>query len=188
MAFVRGAVRSVKKTRLPNGNTFIEIDRGLNDEIKNNDLLDNSYTKVGYPKEGKLAAPERRRGGCVPAGDMSEIIQVAAVHEWGAPRKNIPARPTVRPSYDKSQKELQRFKERIYTQVMDGKMPVDQGLGLIGEWMAARTKKEITNLRVPPLKPATIRRKKSDNPLVDTGQMRASVQHVEVLGKDIRNM
>lgn len=47
-------------------------------------------------------------------------------------------------------------------------------IGLQGE---QALKNSITELQDPPNAPSTIRRKKSSNPLIDTGLMRASISH-----------
>jgi len=52
-------------------------------------------------------------------------------------------------------------------------------LSEVGEWMTAKTKAKIRGLKSPPNAASTIKRKKSSNPLIDTGQMINSIQHVE---------
>ena len=50
-------------------------------------------------------------------------------------------------------------------------------LGQTGEAIAGQLRESIINLTEPPLAPATVARKGSDKPLVDTGHMLASVDY-----------
>lgn len=134
--------------------------------------LGGGFTKVGFPSEGRPAA--------VPDGyasDISEVAQVAAFNEFGTVR--IPARPFFRQALDNNREALISFTSAIARRVMDGTVQPRQGLQLIGEWMAAKIKASITSGDFLPNSPITIARKKSSRPLIDTGQMRQSVTHVE---------
>lgn len=156
------------------------IDHGWSRIMRSFREIDRTFTKVGLPDSASVGHGFRQGSGHEPAEDMSEIIIVGAVHEFGAPRKGIPARPFIRPSYDKNKSDLQRIKAHELGLVIDGKKTVKGGLAVIGEWLTNKTKQYLTLLKVPPLKPLTIARKKSSNPLIDTGQLRNSITHIEV--------
>mgnify|MGYP000737125208 CR=1 FL=1 len=47
--------------------------------------------------------------------------------------------------------------------------------------MEKATRKKVIDIKQPPNHPVTIARKKSDNPLINTGQMVNSLTHVEVI-------
>jgi len=47
-------------------------------------------------------------------------------------------------------------------------------LNVLGLQVVGQIQQRITSLREPPNKPSTIRRKKTDNPLIDTGFLRSS--------------
>lgn len=105
--------------------------------------------------------------------DGTSVPMVAAVHEFGSPRMNIPERPYFRRALVGLEKELGPILEAGVdpkTMVLDA-----QTAGLIGEATKARIQQSITDLDSPPLAPATIARKGSSSPLIDTGKMRASV-------------
>ena len=54
-------------------------------------------------------------------------------------------------------------------------MTLPRALGLLGARMSADMKMTIKNRIPPPLQPETIRRKGSDVPLIDTGQLINSI-------------
>ena len=96
------------------------------------------------------------------------VTNVAAIHNFGAPKAGIPARPFFTLAIERIRAgEVDKVLASIDPQSM---VVTDSIADLIGEETQAIIKEEITNLRTPPLKPATIerRKKKSSNPLVDT--------------------
>jgi hypothetical protein len=97
---------------------------------------------------------------------------------------NVPARPFFRPAFDKNAQKLGAFIETTVGAVYLGKLAPRQALGLIGEFMVAKVKAEIRAVKSPPLAKLTIVRKGSTKPLIDTGQMINSVQHIEVYHHD----
>lgn len=143
-------------------------------------LLDKSYTKVGIPKSGEFKNISENK-----VNSLEEQIIVAAVHEFGAPKKNIPERPFLRTAFDDKENDLMRFKEIIIDKIIKNKITFQQGLGLLGEFMTRAVQEKINSIYSPPLKEETIRRKTragkiGDKPLIDWGQLRANIQHVEV--------
>lgn len=154
------------------------VDLGWDRIIKEVRKADNSHTKVGFPQRGDVQRPKDAH-----ADDMSDLVVVAAVHEFGAPKANIPVRSFMRTAFDENVSAINRLKEREYGRILDGKSTVKQSLGKIGLFFQNRVQKKIRDLKVPALKASTVarRRNKSNNPLVDTGQLVGSVQHVEVI-------
>jgi hypothetical protein len=155
------------------------IDHGFAQTLKELDKLGHYFTKVGFPERGEAKEATRKGSGHEIGTDISQIIQVVAVHEFGAPNKNIPERAFVRPSFDENYQALQEFKRLQWKLVTKGNQTAETGIKKIGEWMTARTKRKIQTGHFEPLKEATIKRKGSARPLIDTAQMINSVQHVE---------
>lgn len=146
--------------------------------------LDNSYTKVGFPAEADVGSPTKK-GSHKPASDISEIAEIAIKNEFGVSeggRWKIPPRPFFRNAIDTNRAAFNSFRNRQYENTLAGLIDVDQAIGNIGEWLAAKVKRSIVRLRTPPNAPATIARKGSSNPLIDTGQMRQSVTHADKIG------
>jgi len=152
------------------------IDHGYAAIVKEIEKMGHLYTKVGFPEAGAAGYPSHHSIGAQPAGDMSEVIKVAAVQEFGAPSRNIPERSFVRTSFDNNYGALQAFKAAQWKLIIEGKQTAEQGIRKIGEWMIAKMKRQIRDGSYVPLKPATIARKKSSRPLIDTAQMINSIQ------------
>ena len=146
-----------------------DIDLGWKRIKKELKLLDNSYTIVGIQSD---AGKEE---------DGQNIAAVGAYNEFGVPSNNIPARPFMRSTFEEQKEKLKIVQRAQYSRVLAGTRSVKSALALIGEFMTGKIKRKITSLRMPPNLPATIKSKKSSNPLIDTGRMRASITHKEVL-------
>lgn len=148
-----------------------DIDKGWKQIMRDFGVLDNANTKVGL-QQGTIRKGSGKEG-------SSDMVKIAAIQEFGAPKANIPSRPAFRQAFDMNQGKIARFSRAIVGAVLDQKITPRTGLGLIGEHMVNLTKKRITDLDSPPNKIATIKKKGSSNPLIDTGQIRNSVTHVE---------
>ncbi|WP_419630399.1 hypothetical protein [Thiolapillus sp.] len=101
------------------------------------------------------------------------VAQVAAQNEYGHGR--IPSRPFLRNAMRKHKKDIRKGLRRVAQSEMREKPPRGQMMRL---GMAAQNwvRREITDLRTPPNAPMTIARKRSSNPLIDTGRMRQEIQ------------
>lgn len=143
-----------------------EIDRGWNRIKRELGSMDDSHTKVGVQQ-----GTTRR--------DMSDMVTVAAANEIGTRR--IPSRPFMRNAFDENKARLVRLSGEMYGDVVSNQKTVRRALETMGEFMTAKVKGSIRRLRTPPNAPSTIARKKSDNPLIDQGQLVQSITHVEVL-------
>ena len=105
--------------------------------------------------------------------DGTPVAAVAAWNEFGT--KTIPERRFFRQAIADS-----RTRRGIVNTLKNGidpeRMIVDETLAdTIGAVVTGQVQESITALRNPPNSPKTIRRKRSSNPLIDTGMMRASV-------------
>lgn len=111
-------------------------------------------------------------------------VELAAIHEFGAPAAGIPERSFLRSAFDANKTKYQgRIKSHL-KQVIGGSMDLHKMFDLIGLEAATDVKKGITAGAgiPPPLKQATIDRKGSSRPLVDTGRLLASITHVVETG------
>lgn len=111
--------------------------------------------------------------------DGSTILEIAAVHEFGSPKNGIPERSFIRSTFDKKEKELAKVIAGLSSKVMEMKMSFDKAYDILGTWGAGQVKANVQSgpHLPPPLKPATIARKKSTRPLIDTGRMIGAVTH-----------
>ncbi len=120
------------------------------------------------------------RGGSVKVGflagatypDGKPVALIAAIQDFGAPSRGIPPRPFFRNMVAKEQKgwpaEIARDLERT-------DYDVEKTLARMGALIAGQLRQSVIDTNEPPLKPATIKRKGSAKPLVDTGVLLGSI-------------
>lgn len=118
-----------------------------------------------------------KRSGESKRGEALTLLQVAAVHEFGAPDAGIPQRSFIRATIDVRAAEIAADQEKIAAGVLAGKITPAQGMEMLGARVQGMIQTRIAEGIGPPLKPATIKRKKSSKPLIDTGQLRSSVSY-----------
>lgn len=93
--------------------------------------------------------------------------------QTGPHKVDIPARPWLEPGVAGA---TPLIIETIANGIEDGLTP-DQTLEAVGVVVAGEVRQYMTDLRNPPNAKSTIAKKKSDNPLIDKGHMRAAVTH-----------
>lgn len=113
------------------------------------------------------------------ARDDLTQAELAAIHEFGAPRANVPERSFLRSTADAKRLEWLALLERTLRLVTAGRLEVEAALGIVGQKAVADVVARIRRGAgiPPPLQPATIRRKGSDRPLVDTGRLVQSISY-----------
>lgn len=112
-------------------------------------------------------------GASVRVGALDgENATLAAIHEYGAPRANIPARPFIRPTFERRRGELVALQAKLAKAMLLGVLSEERAMAMLGAWAAGAIKATITrDGNFVPLRPATIARKHSAKPLIDTGQL-----------------
>lgn len=135
--------------------------RKLDDLLKR--LGGPATVNVGFPATG-----EQHR-----ESEGMSVAEVAAVHEFGS--LNMPERSFLRAGIRKNLKAYHQLNKKTLRQVLLGRMTLVHALGLLGEQAKSDVQTEITDGDFAPLSEATIKRKGSSKPLIDSGQMRQSV-------------
>ena len=107
--------------------------------------------------------------------DGTSIAQVAAVNEFGA--SDIPERPFMRQSFENHEGELQAVCDAAQRLVSSGGS-AEQALQQVGVVAKGLVQDEIVNGGFAPNAESTIKKKGSEQPLIDTGTMRQSVNFV----------
>ena len=113
-------------------------------------------------KLNKLLAQIGYESGKSKEKNGADVCAVAAWNEFGT--INIPSRPFMRKSVDDNKDEI------------SGRKTAEQVFKEIGLFQKGLIQKKITDGSFEPNAPSTIRQKKSDKPLIDTGRMRQSVE------------
>jgi len=162
------------------------IDRGWNRIQREVKKLDDSHVKVGVlPSAGTTRSPSvvvsKRRRSSSKATKAITMAQLAAVHEHGSPKNNIPSRPFMKQAHDSNKGRLAKSKFNLLRSIYAGALSARQALDKLGIIHEGQVKRQFVAGSFKPLKPATIARKKSSKPLIDTGALRSSVDHEVVM-------
>jgi phage gpG-like protein len=153
--------------------TVRDTDRGAQAMVSRLRALAQSTRRV---RVGILSdSPKKAREGAT--GKLS-LLEVAALHEFGAPEANIPQRSFIRATIDEKRADIERLQFAVAKRVALGEITEAQALNALGAKVAGWVKARIAAGIGPELAPATIAKKKSSKPLVDTGQLRSSITHV----------
>lgn len=104
--------------------------------------------------------------------DGTKVAMIAAIQNFGAPARNIPPRPFFTTMISNGERAwpgilASALKARDYDPTA--------ALTVLGHEMEGELRQSIQQTNSPPLRPATIKRKGSSKPLVDTGRMLNSV-------------
>lgn len=90
----------------------------------------------------------------------------------------IPARSYIRSTVDTNREQYDKKLNELLGRVVDGNLTSFDALEQLGMLVESDIKRKMTTLRTPPNAASTIRKKKSDNPLIDTGHLRNSIRYV----------
>lgn len=123
--------------------------------------------KVGFPAGGSSASNIQKalwnhfgtKGGASGGG-------------WGGP---IPERPFLSNAMRDNRNKYREGMQTAARAILAGNYDMRTALDRLGTLAQSDVQNEITALNTPPNAPATILRKGSSNPLIDTGEMRSSV-------------
>lgn len=111
--------------------------------------------------------------------DGTPLIDVAVYNNYGTFNKDgsehIPARPFMDVGGLNASLETKKMRIVLLKKVRDGQIRMKDAADMIGAKAAAIMKRTIRDFDDPPNAPATIAKKKSSNPLVDTGLLMQSV-------------
>lgn len=107
--------------------------------------------------------------------DGTSLAEVAAYNEFGS--SDTPARPFMRQSFENHEDELQAACD-MANQLLASGESAEQVLNRIGVIAKGLVQEEIVEGDFAPNAESTIRKKGSEQPLIDSGHMRQSVNYV----------
>lgn len=145
-------------------------------------VLRDKATVVGWPAAGSPLHKVYDSKGALTTGHLT-VAQTAAVHEFGSPSRNLPARPTMRETIRVFKRDLPAEVANIYRGVLRGTTSGEQALDHLGGFWEGRVKQIFTRGRWEPLDVRrTIRNRlrrgnTSMQPMVDSGHLRQTVTH-----------
>ena len=136
----------------------VEInDFGLDDIIGNTQELNGRVVKVG-----------------IQGGSHDDMVDIAIYNHFGT--RHIPARPFMADCAEQNAAQISEAQRRVVYRVLEG-ADVDAMLHQLGNWYRDVQRAHIRHGNWVPNAPATIRRKGSDRPLIDTGQLVNAVEY-----------
>lgn len=106
-------------------------------------------------------------------GEGLTVGDIATFHEFGT--QTVPQRSFIRAWFDEGQAEHQQvIREELEAATKGASLP--QALERIALRLEGSVKDRIRQHIPPPLAPATVKRKGSSTPLIDTGQLRNAIR------------
>lgn len=148
-------------------------DLGLNRIIRTlNKDLDGVVVKVGVQAKDK--AVRRGKGGSIRNTDQP-LAAIAAIHEFGL--GGMPQRSFLRSAFDENKPMINKMGDHIVNSAIKG-ISTETALDQLGNVVQGMVQKKIVDGPFVPNSPATIKRKKSSKPLIDTGHLRQSIRYV----------
>lgn len=150
-------------------------DLGLNRIIRTlNKDLDGVVVKVGVQAKDK--AVRRGKGGSIRNTDQPLAV-IAAIHEFGL--GDMPQRSFLRSAYDENLPMIDKMIQRVANGAVFGfGLGTNAALNKLGNVVQGMVQRKIVDGPFVPNSPATIKRKKSSKPLIDTGHLRQSIRYV----------
>lgn len=133
----------------------------VSDLIKRLEAFSTKAVYVGIPKEKNPTTEEGFR--------MSDL---AAVHEFGSPDRNIPERSFLRASVSNNQGRYFKF---LSDRLIKGGGEPEKILNELSVVAQDDVREYIVNGKFAPLSEKTVKRKGSSKPLIDTGRLRQSI-------------
>ena len=119
----------------------------------------------------------------------SEVVAIAAVHEFGSKDGRIPERSFIRATFVQNESELAKNTGRLAKGIIDDKLTPERALGVLGTWGQAQVKKYISSNSVQPPTGAAQNAAKAKaggatTTLVDTGRLLGSISYEVVIDGD----
>ncbi len=152
----------------------IDKDMGLKSILEQMNMLGDKRVKAGLPKGSGTQ-------------DGVDIAQYAAWDEYGVRGKKTlwatPPRPFIRGWLAAKAGNIKTTFEKLGKMVTEGKLKADDAVKRLGQFSQDGIKTYIQNGIFVPNADATVKRKKSSKPLIDSRTMLRAVRY-EVIGKN----
>lgn len=103
--------------------------------------------------------------------------QLLFIQSKGSPVNNIPPRPTLEPTVSENKARISEMYRKSIEATLNGQNGRAE-LEKIGLWTSTKVKDKFGSDELVPNAPITIKKKGSDRPLIDTGQLRNAVTYV----------
>lgn len=148
--------------------TVIDRDRGYKRLIRNWLALGTRQVLVGVRSRDGFKTRE---------GDSLNLAGIASANEFGTADGRVPERSFLRSTVDENADTYGRMIGRAVLRHLSGQEDIDQGLAKLGARAVGDVQAKIVAIDTPPNAPSTVARKGADNPLIDTGRLRQSIDY-----------
>lgn len=171
---------------MPKRSKIIDQDRGYNRILRELATMGSPSVTIGI--HGDDNKPYQRG-----QTDPVTTAQIGTFHEFGtldrfedtspagdgSGKRGVPQRSFLRSTVDENRQKYANLITRATAQVIDGKMPVERALGLVGAAVVGDVQQKIAKGIEPSLTEAGIKSKvkPSTKPLIDTGQLRQAIDY-----------
>ena len=125
-----------------------------------------------------VGVPEGAGSYTSEGGQQLTIATIAAINEFGTADGHIPARPFLSTAIEEGAPKFVRVVELGLPKVLAGDQPMSWLMHRVGNIAKSEVQQKITDIRTPPNAKSTIAKKKSSNPLIDTGALRNSIDYL----------
>ena len=122
--------------------------------------------KVGLPKT---------TGATVHQDGEETVATIGMYNEFGT--SSIPERPFIRSTMQKEAKNIKKLFAKETKKILRGEQTPKNMMGIVGEYTSGQIKRTIVELKDPPNSDFTVAKKRSSNPLIDSGQMIQSITY-----------
>lgn len=145
----------------------LEICKRLKQVMKRAEQLNRMQLVVGIPNDGKSRKDSE---GITNA-------ELGVIHEFGAPERGIPERSFMRSTASEERENLGRLSKVQIAECLEGNTSPHDVFATIGAYLQGKIVDKITDGEFKPNNENTVKRKGSSKPLIDTGQLRASITY-----------
>jgi hypothetical protein len=146
--------------------TIKDTDHGYRDLMRRVQQARGAAVSVGITSESGEKAHDEAEG--------MTVLDIGAIHEFGI---GVPERSFIRGWFDAFRDQARKLIKAAMEAVVAGKLTKAQALDMVGVRLQGECQKNMTTAPFEPLKRATILRKGSSKPLIDTGQLRSSITY-----------
>ena len=146
---------------------------------KNDNSLFVAYEKnLQQFKDSVVKAGILAKDGSQNHSEGITVFQIGMIHEFGAPEKNIPRRSFIRVPIENNIKEITKLIENNHKLVSENSMSAKVALDRIGLKAQNTIKKSFRDNDWKANSRATVKRKGSSRPLINTGQLVGSISYI----------
>ena len=104
------------------------------------------------------------------------LAEIAFIMEKGSAVNNIPARPFMQQTRQRNEKRMMGLSRKLLKALSNGSTTAMDAIKKLGASYEGAMKRIFIEGSFAPDAPATVRRKKSSRPLIDTGLLRQSIK------------